>query len=96
MRHATPESVDEGGAHRSVLKRLDRVIVCCARELGAALGEASYVLAKTFPRLLLAVTQFPLLAKAHVHALEVADEDPTQVGLVVDLVARQVLQPRAC
>jgi hypothetical protein len=88
--------MDEGGARRTVLKRRDGTVVCCAGELGARLGEASYVLAKTLPRLLLAVTQLPLLSGAHVRALEVADEDPTQVGLVVDLVARQVLEPRAC
>jgi hypothetical protein len=41
---------------------LKRVIVGCAEELGAALGEAPYVLAKTLPRLLLAVAQLPLLA----------------------------------
>jgi hypothetical protein len=44
---------------------------------------------------LLAVTQLPLLAGVHVHALEVADEDLMQVGLVVDLVVWQVLEPRA-
>jgi hypothetical protein len=63
-------------------------------ELGAALGEASHVLAKTLPRLLLAVAQLPLLARAHVPTLEVADEDPTKVGPVVDLITRQVSKPR--
>jgi hypothetical protein len=53
---------------------------------GAALGEASYVLAKALPGLLLAVAQLSLLAGAHVRALEVADENPPQVGLVLDLV----------
>jgi hypothetical protein len=94
-RHATPELVDEGGACCSVLKRRDGVVVGRAGELGAALGEASYALAKALPRLLLAVKQLPLLVGAHVRALEVADEDLTQVGPVVDLVARQVLEPRA-
>jgi hypothetical protein len=41
------------------------------------LGEVSYVLVEALPRLLLAVAQLPLLAGAHVGALEVADEDPT-------------------
>jgi hypothetical protein len=58
--------------------------------------KASYVLAKALPGLLLAVAQLPLLAGAHVRALEVADENPTQVHPVLDLVARQVLEPRAC
>jgi hypothetical protein len=75
VRGITPKSVDEGGTCRSVLKYQDGVVVGRARELGAALGEPPYVLAKTLPRLLLAVTQLPLLAEAHVHALEVVDED---------------------
>jgi hypothetical protein len=51
-RHVTPELVDEGGTRRPVLKRRDGVVVCRAGELGAALGEVSYVLAETLPRLL--------------------------------------------
>jgi hypothetical protein len=62
VRHAVPESVDEGCACRVVLERRDGVVVGRAGELGAALGEASYVLAKTLPWLLLAVAQLPLLA----------------------------------
>jgi hypothetical protein len=65
------------------------------QEFGAALGEASYVLTKIFPRLLLAIAQLPLLAGARVGALKVADKNPTQVGPVVDLVPRQVLEPSA-
>jgi hypothetical protein len=42
----------------------------------AALGEASYVLAEALSRLLLVVAQLPLLARAHVGALEVPDKDP--------------------
>jgi hypothetical protein len=66
----------EGGT-RPVLEHRDGVIVGRARKLSAALGEASYVLAKTLPGLLFAVAQLPLLAGTHVRALEVADEDPT-------------------
>jgi hypothetical protein len=76
-RHAAPESMDEGHARRAVLECRDGVIVGRTGELGAALGEAPYVLAEALPRLLLAVPERPLLAKAHVGALEVADEDPT-------------------
>jgi hypothetical protein len=76
-RHAASESVDEGCARRAVLERRDGVVVDRTSELGAALGEASYVLTETLPRLLLAVTWLPLLAGAHVSALEVPDEDPT-------------------
>jgi hypothetical protein len=74
-RHAAPKSVDEGRARRAVLERRDGVIVSRTGELGATLGEASYVLVETLSRLLLAVAQLPLLAEAHVSALEVPHED---------------------
>jgi hypothetical protein len=54
-RHAASESVDEGRAHRAILERRDGVVVGRTGELGAALVEASYVLAETLPRPLLAV-----------------------------------------
>jgi hypothetical protein len=76
-KHAMYESVDEGRACRAILERRDGVVVSRTRELGAALGEASYVLAETIPRPLLAFAQLPMLAGAHVGALKVTDEDPT-------------------
>jgi hypothetical protein len=76
-RHVTPELVDEGGARCPVLKFRDGVVIGRAGELSAVLGEASYELAESLPWLLLAVMQLPLLARAHVRALEVAHEDPT-------------------
>jgi hypothetical protein len=54
-RHAAPESVDDGRARRAILERRNGIIVSRTGELGAALGEASYVLAETLPRPLLAV-----------------------------------------
>jgi hypothetical protein len=48
-RHAVPESVNKGRACRAVLKRRDGVVVGRAGELGAALGEALYVLTETSP-----------------------------------------------
>jgi hypothetical protein len=60
-----------------MLVSVNNVIIGRTRELGAALGEAPYVLVETLPWLLLAVAQLPLLAGVHVGALEVADEDPT-------------------
>jgi hypothetical protein len=84
--------VDEGRSRRAVLKRRDGIVVGRAGELGAVLGEAPYVLTETLLRLLLAVAQLSLLAGAQVGALEIADEDSTQVSLVVDLVPWQVLE----
>jgi hypothetical protein len=69
--HATPKSMDEGGTRRRVLEHRDGVVVGRAGELGAALGEASYVLAKALLVLLFAIAQLSLLAGAHVRALEV-------------------------
>jgi hypothetical protein len=94
--HAAPKSMDERGARCAVLEHQNGVVVSCTGELGAALGEAPDVLAQALPRLLLAVAQLPLLARACVGALEVPDEDSTQVGPVVDLVPRQILEPCPC
>jgi hypothetical protein len=94
MRHAAPKSVDEGYACHAVLEHRDGVIVSRVGEFGVALGEAPNVLAQALSRLLLAVAQFPLLVGVRVGALEVPDEDSTQVGSVVDLVPWQVLEPR--
>jgi hypothetical protein len=76
--YATPELMEKGGACCPILKCRDGIVVGHAGELGAALREASYVPAETLPRLLLAVVQLSLLAKARVCALEVADDDSTQ------------------
>jgi hypothetical protein len=92
-RQAVSESVDEGGVGRAILKRRDGIVVGCTGKLGAALGEAPDVLAQAFSQLLLAVAQLPLIFGVRVLALEVPDEDSAQVGLVVDLVAWQVLEP---
>jgi hypothetical protein len=64
--HAASESMDEERARRAVLENRDGVVVGRTGELAAALAQALYVLAETFPRLLLAVAQLPLLAGEHV------------------------------
>jgi hypothetical protein len=69
--------MDQGRARRAVLEHRDGVVVGRTGELGAAHGEALFVLAETFPRLLLAGAQLSLLAGPRVGALKVADEDPT-------------------
>jgi hypothetical protein len=85
--------VHEGSTGHAVLERRDGVVVGRAGKFHAALGEASNVLAEALSRLLLAVAHLLLLAGARVLALEVPDEDSTQVGPVVDLVTWQVLEP---
>jgi hypothetical protein len=74
-RHAVPKSVDEGSAGCAILEHRDGVLVGRTGEFGAALREALNVLAQALSRLLLAVAQLPLLARACVGALEVPDED---------------------
>jgi hypothetical protein len=67
-----------------------------ARELGALLGEAPHVVTQGLTGLL--ETPFEILGvpRVHVRALEIAHEDVDQVGPVVDLIRRQVLEPRSC
>jgi hypothetical protein len=60
-RHVAPESMDKGHARRAIMERRDGIVVGRIGELGAALGEALYVLAEALPRLLLAVVQLPRL-----------------------------------
>jgi len=40
--------------------------------------------------------EVPGVPRAHVRALEIAHEDLDQVGPVVDLICRQMLEPRSC
>ena len=67
-----------------------------ARELGALLGEALHVVTQGLAGLLATPLEVPGIPRAHVRALEVAHEDVDQVGPVVDLIHRQVLEPRSC
>jgi hypothetical protein len=85
--------VDEGGAGGTVLKCQDGVIVRGTMELNATLGEAPDVVVQAFAQLVLAVAQLPLLARAGVRALEVADKGSAQVCPFFDLSTEQVLKP---
>ena len=67
-----------------------------ARELGALLGEASHVVTQGLAGLLATPFEVPRVPRANIRALEIAHEDVDQVGLVVDLIRRQVLEPRSC
>ena len=60
------------------------------------LGEASHVVAEGLVGLLMTPFEVPGVPRAHVRALEIAHEDVDQVGPVVDLARRQVLEPRSC
>jgi hypothetical protein len=63
-----------------------------AWELGTALGEAPYEVPKRFAGLLGTRAQVLGVPRAHVCALEVANERADQVVPVVDLAGRQVLE----
>jgi hypothetical protein len=64
------------------------ISVQCLESVGCSCGGS--------PWLLLAVEELPLHAGAGVRALEVADKDSTQIRLVADHAAGQVLESRPC
>jgi hypothetical protein len=63
------------------------------RELGTALGEASYEVPERFAEILDARPQVPGVPRAHVCALEVPHERADQVVPAMDLAGLQVLEP---
>ena len=64
-------------------------------ELGALLGESPNEVSEGFIRLLPAAPEVLGVPRAHISALEVPDEDPDQVGPVVDHALGEVLKPRS-
>ena len=78
------------------MKGTDDVGVGDAGELSALLGETTNVVAQGLVGLLMAPLEIPRIPRMHVRALEVAHEGRDQVGPVVDLVGRKMLEPRAC
>ena len=76
------DQVSAGGAREECL---DDFRVTDAGQLGAFLGEVPDEISKRFVRLLAATFEVPGVPEAHVGALEIPDEDPDQVALVVDL-----------
>ena len=62
-------------------------------ELGALFGESPNEVSEGLIRLLLAAPEVLGVSRAHVCALEVPDEDPDQVGPVMDHALREVLEP---
>ena len=83
-------------ASRTLEESVDDLDAGDAGELGALLGEASHVVMQGLVGLLATPFEVPGVSRAHVRALEVAHEDVDQVGPVVDLICRQVLEPRSC
>jgi hypothetical protein len=71
----------------------DNVGVGDVGELGALLGETLDVIPKGFTRLLLAASEVPRVAEAHVGSLEVSLEHPHEVVPVVDLSRWEILEP---
>ena len=62
------------------MEGVDDLDVGDAGELGALLGEASHVVAQGLVGLLATPFEVPGVPRAYVGALEVAHEDPDQVG----------------
>jgi hypothetical protein len=74
-------------------ERVDDIRVGDVGQLGALLQKSPDVVPQGFSRLLAAASKIPRVPRAHVCALEVADEGFDQVVLVGDLRRRQMLQP---
>ena len=75
-------------------ERSDDVGVRDVGELGALFGETRDEVLERLVRLLPATPEVPGVSRAHVCALEVPNEDPDQVGSVVDQSLGKVLEPR--
>jgi hypothetical protein len=84
--------VAAGGAGE---ERVDDIRISDVGQLGALLRESSDVVPKRLSRTLVAASEIPGVSRAHVRALEIADEGLDQVVPVGDLPRRQVLQPGA-
>jgi hypothetical protein len=82
--------VAAGGAGK---ERADDIRVGDVGQLGALLRESSDVVPERLSRLLAAASEILGVSRAHVRALEIADEGLDQVVPVGDLLRRQVLQP---
>ena len=93
---ASRELMHQITARRTLEESVNDLDVGDAGELGALLGEASHVITQGLAGLLATPFEVPGIPRAHVRALEVAHEDVDQVGPVVDLIRRQVLEPRSC
>ena len=71
-----------GGAEE---ESLDDLRVADAGQLGALFGEAPDEVSERLIRFLATALKIPGVPRVHVCALEVPDEDPNQVALVMDL-----------
>src|SRR6185436_15329466 len=95
-RSASRKLMHQVPARRTLDEGVDDLDMGDAGELGALLGEASHVVTQGLAGLLATPFEVPGVPRAHVRALEIAHEDMDQVGPVVDLIRRQVLEPRSC
>jgi len=68
-------------------------VVWDVRQLGALLREALSILSESFPWLLLALAEVPLVARPYVGPLEVTLEYSDQIDPIVDLVGWELLEP---
>ena len=71
----------------------DDVCIDDIREGVASLGEAADVIPQGLARLLLAALEVPGVSRADICPLEIPNEDPLEVRLVVDAVVRKEFEP---
>ena len=71
----------------------DDVGVCDVGELGALLGELPNEILEGLIRLLPIAPEVLGVSRAHVHALEVPNKDPDQIGPAMDQTLREMLEP---
>jgi hypothetical protein len=92
-RRAAPELAHEVPACGALEEGVHDLRLRHVGELCTALGKASYEVPKRFAGLLGTRAQVPGVPRAHVRALEVANERADQIVPVVDLTGRQVFEP---
>ena len=85
--------VDECLAGRATDKGVDDIDAGDVGELIALLGEMLDVLPEGLARPLPAVVEVPRVLGPSVRTLEVADEDITEIALVVDVAGLELLEP---
>ena len=91
----TAKLVDQGLAGHPGEECTDDVRVDDIREGVASLGEPVDVIPQGLTGLLMAALEVLGVSRADIRPLEISDEDPLEVCLVVDAVVREEFEPRS-